>query len=203
MSNVANCKCSQCSCPECQDLPRTPDQATEVARFDYRDIRSVLNEAHGLIWEDESADNLSNQMELTFRTYCPDTCLSDTAPCPKLGSQWMKYRCDLTGTKVAVRRGAPIPVIAVYQDMDSGDNSLARCFKVHPDFLTDRRQLLEMVAAKLERRVIDGIFEAREALSCFRFMDGRSNFPGVQNGISYPQGDGYRALGRRPVPEKG
>jgi hypothetical protein len=204
MSNVADCDSCSCSCRECRDLPHSPRQAAEVPRFDVDSVRSVLDEAHGLVWEDEDASDLSTRLELTFRTYNPDNGFHDVTHCRLRQGQWMRYRCDLTRMEVAVRKGSPIPVIAIHETLGRGKKSLARCFKIHPDLLSSREHLLEALALRLEDLVADGLYRARQALSCFQFMSGRRSLPGVETGsVSYPQGYGYEVLSERPISEEG
>lgn len=187
-----------------QDLPGSPDEAASGTRLDLTGVQAALDQAHDLIWKDEAASDLSVRLELTFRAYDPESRLSEVSRCPTLGREWMRYQCDLTGMHVAVKRGAPIPVIAAWQVMSSGRKVLARCLKAHPGLLGDRGWLLELLASKLEDCVADGIFGARKALSGLQFMDGRSELPGVQTGKTcYPRESGYRSLGRRPPSEQG
>jgi hypothetical protein len=113
---------------------------------------------------------------------------------------WMQYSCALTSMDVAVREGAPIPVVAIYEELPDREDSLYKCWKIHPDFLKDKGFLFEMLTARLEEEVFAGVYQARQALLMIDFLSGRDDIPGrPTEGVSYPRGEGYEPLGRRPV----
>lgn len=187
-----------------RDLPATPAEATELLNFEAEPLEDRLNAAGEILYDHYDGENTSagdRRLELTFRVYNPINAHNEVARYSQMPSgEWMQYNCELTGMSVAVRKGAPIPVVALYETVRSGDWSLVECYKIHPDFLKDRGRLLEMLVSKLEDDVFSGVYQAQKGLDGLRFLSQLDELPGVPTeGVSYPRGEGYEPLGRRPI----
>jgi hypothetical protein len=187
-----------------RDFPTTPAEATEHLDFETEPLEDRLNAAEEILYdhyEDENICNSDRRLELTFRAYNPINANNGVSCYRQMPSgEWMQYSCELTGTDVAVREGAPIPVMALYETNQEGKWSLMECYKIHPDFLKDRGRLLEMLVSKLQEDVFSGVYQAQKGLDGLRFLSQLDELPGVPTeGVSYPRGEGYEPLGFRPV----
>jgi len=181
--------------------PDTPAEALKDLDFQAEDLEAHLDGAHEELYSHVEGENLGadRRLELTFRTYTPaDDGVYDYNM--RDGGEWMQYPCALTGMDVAVRLGAPVPVVAIYEATRDGSDSVIRCLKIHPDLLKDRRRLFEMLVWELEEAIHAGIYEARLAHSLLGYLSGRDDVPGrPTEGVTYPRDQGYKPLGNRPL----
>lgn len=213
-SNVANRSCASddctsrddCTCGMCRDLPDALDEALELLDFDDGELQAHLDGAHAVLhddsWSDSTGDStIVKRIELTFQHHSPVYDDDVARYCQMQNGTWMQYSCDLTDMWVAVREGAPIPIVALYGTTTESDSSPLQCYKIHPDLLQDRRRLLRAAVEQLESEVLSGVRQAQKALDSLRVLSDLNDLPGCPTeGTCYPAGRGYEPLGDRPLP---
>jgi len=117
---------------------------------------------------------------------------------------WLVYRCDVTGSKFAVPKGAPVPVLAADKPKSNGEGAWLRTKILHPDLVYDRPQLLRELVRSLDGEIFDLLHELCEA---FNFLDALSQMEELPDGGAadpYPSSRGerrgYEAVGNhRPA----
>jgi hypothetical protein len=181
-----------------EDPPTTPAEAVEDLGLKITELITVVNDGHELLWDEQSTR--SRRIEFAFRV--PSDREVEPYHDHNLNGDWVRYSCDLTGIGAAARLGAPVPQILLYEDSLSGE-SLLKTYLLHPDFLRDRGFLIKMVAAKMEEEIEGAFYDAMRALRVLQSLSDKERLDGLPSeGVSYPQGRGYLALGkRRPVEE--
>lgn len=199
----------------CRDLPDALDEALQLLNLDRQRLEDHLDDAHAALHDDHHDDHYDNddhhdrrsdstgisRLELTFRVYSPVYDENVARYCQMQTGTWMQYACDLTGMWVAVREGAPIPVVVLYGTTTEGDEALLECYKIHPDYLQDRKRLYRAIVEQLESGVRSGVRQAYRAFDSLRFLTGLDDLPGrPAEGACYPAGRGYEPLGDRPLP---
>lgn len=168
----------------------SPADALALLDFDPSDVVGPLSDVKAAVYGEQSAGGF--RLAFSFRALTLG--IEQEAYPKKTG--WVKLRCDLTGMHFAVPKLAPVPQILIFQ----GD-TLEGQFVVHPDFLEDRSHLLEMLVSRLEEDLAAALYRARQAASLLNGLSTMDELPGLSPEArkSYPGGDGFEAIGRRPA----
>lgn len=185
--------------PEDRRTFNSPAEAAALVDFGLEDLREQLDKAHRIIYDEDSSRG--RRLEMTFRTVDPARYESvHRYTDHDWSGEWMQYQCDFTNMWAAVRRGAPIPQVLLFEDSQAGEG-LLETYLVHPDFLEDRSAFFEMLSSRFQQIVQASLYDAIQALDVLRYLSDLDELPGLPTeGVSYPQGRGYEALGKhRPV----
>lgn len=119
-------------------------------------------------------------------------------------TSWLVYRCDVTGSKFAVPKGAPVPVLAANEPKRSGEGAWLRTKILHPDLVYDRPQLLRELVRSLDGEILDLLHELCEAFNLLSALSEMDDLPDGGAADPYPscRGErrGYEAVGNfRPA----
>jgi hypothetical protein len=166
--------------------------------------RKTVHELYETVTDDGSEGGRFERVRLAFRVPLDH----EAEGTYSRRSGWLVYRCDLTGNKFAVPRGAPVPVLAMDKPrpggtqpsgaqpggaQPNGDGTRLRARILHPDLTHDRPRLLRELARTLGSEIHDLLYQLCEAFNLLEALSRMEELPDSGVADPYPkQGDGRR-----------